>query len=243
MYCVSVRCRTHHPRLGVLPWRMCFSMTASFTSATLLLAVGGVASQHVRAKVEWPYALIPVMFGMQQILEGLIWIALGDGGSSIGRFAPALTQGYSLFSQVLWPVYIPVAVWMLEPRPRQRTMLMGISAAGALVSLFLLNAMVENPVTAHLQENHIAYAFAHVHIVSASLLYLLGTCVAPLLSSHTSVRLFGVAAFSSALLAYIAFSTWFISVWCFFAGALSCVVLLYFIPFRRFRPFRTQAHR
>ncbi len=218
-------------------------MMASFTSATLLLAVGGVASLQVRTKAELPYALIPVMFGLQQILEGLIWIALGDGGSSVARYGPALTQVYSLFSQVLWPVYIPVAVWMLEPRPRQRKVLMAISAAGALVSLFLLYSMFENPVTAHLQGHHIAYAFTHVHVVSASLLYLLGTCVAPLLSHHASVRLFGAAALLSALLAYIVFSTWFISVWCFFAGALSCVVLLYFVPFRRFHHFRTQAHR
>jgi len=220
---------------------MCFSTTASFTSAALLLVVGGVASRHVRVRAEWPYALLPALFGLQQLLEGLIWIALGDGGSGcIGQSLTALTQAYSVFSQVIWPIYVPVAVWLLEPHPRRRKVFMGISAAGALVSLFLLQAMIKNPVTARLQENHIAYAFTHVHIVSATLLYLLGTCVAPLLSSHGSVRLFGVAAASSAVLAYIAYSTWFISVWCFFAGVLSCVVLLYFYPFAHFVRKRTE---
>lgn len=213
---------------------MCFSATASFSSAAVLMIVGGVAASRVRHRSELVYALIPAMFAAQQILEGLIWLAL-TAPSSAPSCLPVggLTQGYSVFSQVLWPIYVPLSIWLLETDPKRRRLLVVTCIFGALVSVFLLAAMFYNPVVAHLQEQHIAYAFSHTHIVSATLLYLLGTCVAPLLSSHASVRAFGVAAMVSAALAYAVYSTWFISVWCFFAGLLSCIVLLHFLPWRR----------
>ena len=64
-------------------------------------------------------------------------------------------------------------------------------------------------------------------------LYLLGTCASLLFSSHGRVVAFGVAAFASAVAAYAFYATWFISVWCFFAGLLSVIVLLHFTGRRR----------
>ena len=49
---------------------MCFSSTASFTSASLLLVVGGLALSQRPKRREVAYALIPVLFGLQQLLEG-----------------------------------------------------------------------------------------------------------------------------------------------------------------------------
>lgn len=213
---------------------MCFSATASFSAAAALVVVGGVAASRVRQRSELVYALIPAMFGVQQILEGLIWLALATPSTAPSCLpVGGLTQGYSVFSQVLWPIYVPLSIWLLERDAARRRLLVVTCIFGALVSVFLLNAMFDNPVVAHLQEQHIAYAFSHTHVVSATLLYLLGTCAAPLVSSHASVRAFGVAAMGSAALAYAVYTTWFISVWCFFAGLLSCIVLLHFVPWRR----------
>jgi hypothetical protein len=35
------------------------------------------------------------------------------------------------------------------------------------------------------------------------------------------------------MITYAFFAAWFISVWCFFAGLLSCIVFLKFVNFRR----------
>ena len=51
--------------------------------------------------MEIPFALIPLLFGIQQLIEGLIWLSFVDG-SSIDN--ASLTLAYSLFSHVLWPV-------------------------------------------------------------------------------------------------------------------------------------------
>lgn len=59
------------------------------------------------------------------------------------------------------------------------------------------------------------------------LLYVLGTCVSMLFSSHPRVRLFGVAAFAAFAAASAFYVFWLISV-CFFAAVLSFIVLLHF---------------
>ena len=52
---------------------MCFSATASFTAGTALIAVGGVSLRRSRGKAELPLALVPLLFGVQQLSEGLLW--------------------------------------------------------------------------------------------------------------------------------------------------------------------------
>lgn len=208
---------------------MCFSATASFSSAGLLAVVGGLCLHQRPRRHELPYALIPFLFGIQQLLEGLIWLTLRDHASAFScRSENALTQGYSLFSQVFWPIFVPLAVGLLEATAWRRRAIALCALSGLTVGMYLLAAMIQRPVTAQLVAHHIAYDFDHSHVVTASILYFVGACAAPLFSSHRSVRLFGVAALASSFISYLIFETWFISVWCYFAGLMSCFVLLHF---------------
>jgi hypothetical protein len=139
-----------------------------------------------------------------------------------------LTQVFSLFSQVVWPVYIPTSVLLLEVVPWRRKALVGLSFAGIAASVFLLYYLVQRPVVSVIEGHHIKYIFPHFHTFSASGLYLMGACVAPLVSSHRYVRLFGMGATVSLGITYVFYGVWFISVWCFFAALLSALVLLHF---------------
>ncbi len=206
---------------------MCFSATASFTAGLGLLAVGIVAAQRARSAAELPFALVPAVFGAQQLVEGALWLTLAQDAPLLST---CLTQTYSAFSQILWPVYIPVAVLLIEVVPWRRTAMATFAAAGVAVAVFLGVAMARQPVIAELRDNHISYVFEHGRVATATALYLLGVCVSPLLSSHRIVRLFGVVANLSLVAAYAVYANWFISVWCFFAAALSSVVLLHFTP-------------
>ena len=91
---------------------MCFSATASFTSGAALLIVGVVTARRARRPAELPFALIPTLFGLQQLIEGAIWLTLPDKAPLLNT---VLTTVYSLFSHVLWPAYVPVAVLLIEP--------------------------------------------------------------------------------------------------------------------------------
>ncbi len=155
----------------------------------------------------------------------MLWLSFLDDAQA---FNFTLTQAFSLFSQVLWPVYIPVSVLMLETVPWRRKLLCAISFGGAAVSAFLLFYVVQRPVSSQIDVHHIQYIFPHFHTFTASGLYLLGACVAPLVSSYKSVRIFGLLITLSLAVTTYFYSAWFISVWCFFAALLSAAVFLHF---------------
>src|SRR5471030_2723711 len=81
---------------------MCFSATASLTAGTALSAIGVASLRLVKTKSERPFALIPLLFGIQQLSEGVIWLTFGHGAPAL---RPAMTYLYSFFSHVLWPIY------------------------------------------------------------------------------------------------------------------------------------------
>ena len=106
---------------------MCFSASASFIAGTSLSAVGVAALRNTKARTEQPLAMIPLLFGVQQLTEGVIWVTFRHD-------APLLTQTmtyvYSGFSHVLWPMYVPFAMGLLKAvRWRKRT-LFAFEAAG-----------------------------------------------------------------------------------------------------------------
>lgn len=139
-----------------------------------------------------------------------------------------LTHAYSFFSHVFWPIYVPLAVLLLEPVRWRRQVLLAIALAGAAVGLYLLYVLVRLPVVAEVSNSHMAYLSPHFYVFAVMALYVLGTCVSLMVSSHSAVRLFGAAAFLSFMAAYFFYATWLISVWCFFAALLSGIVLLHF---------------
>ena len=204
---------------------MCFSATASFTAGIPLLFVGVMAIQRVRNRKELLYALIPMLFAIQQLIEGALWLTFPAKAPLLNLF---LTYAYSIFSHVLWPMYIPIAVLLLESMARRRKVLITIALAGTFIGLYLLYYLVRFPIVAEVKGHHIVYISPHFHALHTMGLYLLGTCISSLFSSHRVVKIFGAAAFLSFILAYAIYATWFISVWCFFAAILSWIVLLYF---------------
>lgn len=212
---------------------MCFSAQASFAASAVLLIVGAATVRRARMRSELPYAWIPVLFGVQQLLEGALWLTFPDRAALLNT---VLTHAYSFFSHVLWPIYVPLAGLALETVPWRRRVLIAIALAGSAVGLYLLVTLFTLPIVATVTGQHIAYESPHFYALAAMSLYLLGTCASLMFSSHARVVAFGVAAFVSAVAAYAFYATWFISVWCFFAGALSVLVLLYFIDPRRTSP-------
>lgn len=171
-----------------------------------------------------PYAAIPTIFALQQLVEGGLWLALPASSS----WAGPLTITYLIFSNIFWPIYVPLAVMMIEPSMAHRRRLVFPIIAGVGTGGFFLFALTMHPVTAAITGSHIHYDLPHSHDKIAFAFYAAATCLAPLLSSHTMVRLFGVVIVAAMAAAYATYMNWFASVWCFFAGLLSCTVYLHF---------------
>ena len=205
---------------------MCFSATASFSAGTILLGLGALTLKSARSPRELPFAAIPLLFAIQQLSEGVIWLTFRYEAPQLNI---VMTHVYSFFSHVLWPVYIPVAVLLLELPGWRRRALFVFVAAGLMVGAYLLSVLAIFPVLSRPIGQHIEYISPHFFALAVMTLYLMSTTVSPLLSTHQIVRVFGVLALSSFAAAFYFSATWFISVWCFFAALLSAVVYLHFI--------------
>ena len=214
---------------------MCFSATASFAAGAVLAVIGTATMQRVSRPAEVAYAAIPALFALQQFVEGGLWLTFPDKAPHLNS---VLTHVYSFFSHVLWPIFVPLAVLLIEPDRWRRRIIGGIGGAGAVAvaGLYLLYFWGMDPTTSQVVDGHMLYISPHFFIRPILVLYILGTCVSSLVSSHAAVRLFGLAASASLIAAYAFYAFWFISVWCFFAAIMSATIFLYFRRDRRLYP-------
>ena len=203
---------------------MCFSATASFVAGAGLSVLGVATLRATRRRAEIPFAAIPLMFGLQQMVEGALWLSFRFDAPQLNV---AMTYLFSMFSHVLWPIFVPFAIGLLETVPWRRKVIRGFQGVGLLVGLYLLFLIIEFPVTAVVAE-HIVYVSPHFYRIPVMLLYVAATCVSCFFSSSATIRLFGILALLLFAVAYGFFAVALFSVWCFFSALLSAIIFVHF---------------
>ncbi len=204
---------------------MCFSVTASFTAGAILSAVGVVTLKKAKTKSAVPFATIPLLFGVQQLVEGAVWLSFQYSAQIFNQIA---TYAYLGFAYVLWPILVPLSVGLLETDSHRRNILYAFQFVGLLVGLYLFYFILSNPVSSHIVNKSIGYSMPSQYGVFLVVMYLLATCVSPLFSSHRIINILGILATISFAVTYYFYTASYVSVWCFFAAILSIVVYLYF---------------
>jgi len=200
---------------------MCFSATASFVAGASLSTIGVVTLRNTTHRTEIPFAMIPLLFGIQQTIEGVIWLTLRQDASALRQ---PMTYAYSVFSHVLWPIYIPFALYFLETVRWRRQAMLAFLAAGSAVGVYLLYFLIDGPVVAEAIDRHIVYLSPHFFLGPVVAAYVAATCFSGFFSSHTFVRMFGVLALLSFIATYLFYTRALVSVWCFFAALLSVLI-------------------
>ena len=203
---------------------MCFSASASFIAGTSLSAVGVAALRNTETRAEQPLALMPLLFGVQQLTEGVIWLTFSHDAPLLKQ---TMTYVYSGFSHVLWPMYVPLAVGVLEAVRWRKGTLFAFEAVGIGVGLYLLYFIATGPVVAEVVGRHIVYDSPHFYRVPVMVVYLAATCVSCFFSSHGFVKLFGVLALLAFVIAYLVHVMALFSLWCFFAAILSLLIYVH----------------
>jgi hypothetical protein len=200
---------------------MCFSAPASFLAGAALTATGVLTTSAVKKKKkELPFASIPLLFGIQQLFDGIAWISIGKftGLTSLAAY------GYSFFAYVLWPVLVPFAVLRLESEPKRRKLLRLFLAVGVATGLYAIYLISSGPVTARVINACIRYDTFTPYWLPVLVPYFIATCGSCLISSKKFINWFGlVVLISSGIAAWFYFET-FSSVWCFFAAILSGMI-------------------
>ncbi len=201
---------------------MCFSPAASFTIGTALSVIGGASIAKAPRREELMFASIPLLFGMQQLTEGVIWVSLGNP-----LVLSAASFVFMFFSHVLWPIFIPASVFLMEPKGWRRWALLACTGIGLVVSAYFLYFLMRETVTTFAVNKSILYMAPHFAVTFVLSPYSVATCASCLFSSHRIVNFFGVVTFLSAIVAYRFYEQTFVSVWCFFAAVLSVIIYVH----------------
>lgn len=204
---------------------MCFSATASFAAGTALSVVGVSTLKKTKTNKEIPFATIPLLFGVQQIIEGGVWLSFKYGMPFLNQIA---TYSFVFIAYVLWPIVIPFSVGLLEPDVHRKKILNLFQLIGSATGLYLLYFILVHPISSSVVNESIKYTAPSKYGIYLVLAYVLATCISCLFSSHRIINILGILATLSLMAAYHFYTVTYTSVWCFFAALLSAVVYWYF---------------
>ena len=206
---------------------MCFSAEASFTASALLTIGGIVTLRAVKSREAWPLALIPLIFAFHQAVEGGLWLIHDHGGPV--WLNSLLTHTFPFIAYVVWPTYVPWAVYRLEPQPVRKQLIMSCLVVGVAVSLFYFYYLMSGPVTAQFVNNQtsIHYDFYFSFWILIQWLYGYSIVMATLFSSQRIILLFGIGLVISYNVAKQLFLASYPSAFCFFAAWLSLIIYLH----------------
>lgn len=203
---------------------MCFSAMSSFAGGAVLASIGTATSLSNRDPSRRLFAAIPLVFGIQQFAEGVVWLTLPTAGHEPIR--KAATTLFLIAAVVLWPTLVPLSVLLMERTRKRRAWILAFLGVGVAVSLAHAVGMLLFPVTARILGFHIQYAMASPLPVAMVTMagYLVAT-IAPLFASSVArVRVFGVIIALSYAATQVFYREYLVSVWCFFAAIASGVI-------------------
>lgn len=189
--------------------------------------IGGVTLASVQKKTDIAFAAIPLLFGMQQFAEGVIWLSFQNQ-----VLLSIMTVIFLLFSHVIWPTLLPSSVFLMETKRWRRIVIGMCIGIGSVVSMYFLYYLITEPVKATIVNQCIAYISPHFFRTFVLSPYTAATCASCLFSSHRMVQIFGLVAFLSAVVAFDLYQQNFVSVWCFFSAILSVIIYLHFRSLR-----------
>ena len=210
---------------------MCFSATASFTAAALLIPTGLYS-----CKLAWdknirylPLAFILCAFGFQQSFEGIEW--LGFVHDQLSLIHPA-ALGFLFFSHWFWLTWIALAAFFLEQRTWAKRLVLATLILGFIFGLSLYvpfviqtNSFLPTVVNSSIDyQTHLIYDRWLPRYV-LRFVYLLIVVGPFCISQSPHLKLFGGLVALSMIAAYLFYNYAFASVWCFFAAALSSYIV------------------
>lgn len=216
---------------------MCYSAQASFVTAATLAPIGGYClnSSLRRHRNLWPIATIPIVFAIQQAMEGVIWTSLNHHDQARAEVAAKV---YLFFAICWWPFWGPLVAFVAaSERAKKRLFLAWILLSLGWFFGFYLPMLSD--ARTHIQATVVRHSIHYTYSdnvmlgegnrVPVTILYLLFTA-GPLFMqeighrSRVPITVTLVSVLASAYFASHAYT----SVWCISAALLSSYCMVYF---------------
>src|SRR5579864_3763034 len=205
---------------------MCFSPQADLVGGIVISGIGVDVVRHVHQRRDhMALAALPLILGAHQLDEAFVW--WGQQGHVPSAVGTAALWLYLLIALVLLPVFVPIAVYSLEPDKRRKRLMAPFVVIGVLVAAWLLTAMIRGPVGVTVHPYHLSYVIRPGLGLVVVTLYVVACCGTLLFSGYRHVVFFG--AINLVAVAVIAKLTvdGFASVWCGWAAVTSGVIALH----------------
>jgi hypothetical protein len=202
---------------------MCFSAKASFIASAALIVVGIATLKKASTRSELLLAAVPCLFGIQQFFEGVIWQSLGNPAAP-SNFSTISEYIYLFFACVLWPIWVPLSLGVVEKIDSKRTIIWVCLFVGILLSGYYLVMLQQHPLNVHVMRHSIQYS---ADFDPWRNIYLAVTFIPLVVSSYRNIRWLSFFVIIGFFVADYFYRETYISVWCFFSAISS--LILYFI--------------
>jgi hypothetical protein len=207
---------------------LCVSAETSFGLTGVLIPVGiyCLKSAAQRDRSALLGAAIPLLFGVQQLCEGLVWVGIGRGDA---EFARSAALGYLFFALAFWLFWIPFSAVFLEPRARIKIILRLSALLGSLGGAVLYLPVILNPAALRTilihHSIHYDYADPPALIMAPQVvwhMFYVAIVAMPLVFLRNKTLIwFSTALVASAAISHVYYLYAFASNWCFFTALLS----------------------
>jgi hypothetical protein len=203
---------------------MCFSAEMDLAAGLVITGIGVDTLRQARTRDQMALAALPMVFGVHQLIETLVWWNLeGHVSDSIGDLAAWI---YAAIALVVVPVLVPFAFLRLGTtlHPMFDRLFM---ALGLLAGTLGLHALGFEEIPRRIDGHHISYAPGDPFAVVTLSAYVIATCAPSLVARGSALRWFGLGN-----LVVVATLVWLdqnavISLWCVWAAFTSVLINLH----------------
>ena len=212
---------------------MCFSATASFIAATALAPTSayGVYRSLKFCPKYLLMAITVIAFTIQQVLEGFMWLNIGDNNDLVITLAKA----FLFFSHFYWPIAMPLKAFLTENNKTKKKIYLITTGIATLFATFLYFPLLmgEGKVLVQIVHNSIQYDMnlfydSYVSRKVTGVIYALFIILPLITSSDKHMKNFGWLITLAGAPTYFFYYHAFTSVWCFFA-AIASIYITYVI--------------
>lgn len=216
---------------------MCLSAQVSLGAAAILIPAGAVAGASAwrQDRRYVMIATLPFLFGLQQLVEGIVWI---EGRAGNLHHVAQYSLLYMFFTWIAWPIWVPLSAYSLESGGRRNLILLFVIAGSMLGGLQFIPYVVHD---GWLTTTYLRWAVRYQDVnlldglvsrVVTYAIYVTVIIVPFLLVRDWGIKIFGLLVAGVLVVTYVFFSSAYISVFC-FGGAVISAYLLAMIWHRR----------
>ncbi|MFO0321736.1 MAG: DUF6629 family protein [Bacteroidota bacterium] len=200
---------------------MCFSANISLGAGVVLTVIGIASIKNTHHSSQFLFSSIPFIFGIQQIAEGVLWLTLPNPDNLMTQ--KIFTYIFLFFAQILWPLWVPIAILLLEKKETRTNIQKILVGAGIMVGLYLAYCLLTFHVEAKIVGHHMTYLQQYPPSLKkyCILLYALATIAPPFFSHIKRMWMLGTTILISYIITAIFYEHYILSVWCFFSSLIS----------------------